>query len=194
MSEAAVLDPDLYRNVRKPVDEAETLPTSSYYSEEFYKAEVDNLFMKVWNFVGRVDCISKPGDYYTLEFAGVPIILTRDQRGQVRAFANTCRHRGCQLIEGVGNSKALVCPYHGWTYGLNGDLLSAPEMQLTKDFQQSAYGLKPIRLETWEGFLFINFDQKGASLTEYLGDLTEQLGSYDYSEMVCVRRREYELA
>ena len=194
MSGTAVLDPTLYQKVRKPVDEAETLPTSSYYSEEFYKAEVDNLFMKVWNFVGRVECVPKPGDYYTLEFAGVPVILARDQRNQVRAFANTCRHRGCQLVEGAGNSKAFVCPYHGWTYGLNGDLLAAPEMQLTKDFQQGAYGLKPIRLETWEGFVFINFDPHAVGLMEYLGDLPERLGSYRFGDMTMTRRVEYTLA
>ncbi|MBS0224064.1 MAG: aromatic ring-hydroxylating dioxygenase subunit alpha [Proteobacteria bacterium] len=194
MSAQIILEPNLYQGVRKPVDEAETLPTTSYYSEEFYKAEVDKLFMKVWNFVGRDDCVPKPGDYFTIDFAGVPIILTRDQSNRVRAFANTCRHRGCQIVEGSGNSKALVCPYHGWTYGLSGELLAAPEMQLTKNFDRGDYGLKPIRLETWEGFLFVNFDPAAGSLMEYLGDLPERLRSYNFADMKMTRRKEYMLA
>lgn len=194
MNAPAILGPDFYRNVRKPIDEAETLPTTSYCSEEFYKAEVEKIFMKVWNFVGREDCVPKPGDYFTLEFVGIPVVLMRGQDNRVRAFANTCRHRGCQIAEGAGNSKALICPYHGWTYGLKGELLSAPEMQLTKKFERGDYGLKPIRLETWDGFLFINFDANAGSLMEYLGDLPERLSSYHLSDMKMTHRKEYMVA
>ncbi|HLI11674.1 MAG TPA: aromatic ring-hydroxylating dioxygenase subunit alpha [Alphaproteobacteria bacterium] len=194
MSREVVINPALFRRVRMPLEQAETLPASCYYAEEFYKAEIDNIFMKVWNFIGHVDYVPNPGDYYTLEFVGVPIILIRDQQGQVRAFANTCRHRGCQIVEGSGNCKAFVCPYHGWTYALNGDLLSAPEMHLTKDFRQSFYGLKPIRLEIWEGFIFVNFDPTAGSLSEYLGDLPETLASYRFGDMRMTRRVEYMLS
>lgn len=191
---AKILNGSSYSRVRKPFSEAETLPTWCYFSDEFYKAEVDNLFMKVWNFVGHLDCVPKPGDFMAFEFVGVPVLVVRDQHGDVRAFANSCRHRGCQIVEGSGHCKAFVCPYHGWTYGLNGSLIAAPEMQLTNGFQPEAYGLKPVRLETWEGFIFINFDPSAGSLLSYLGDLPQTLSSYGFSDMRMHHRQEYTLA
>jgi phenylpropionate dioxygenase-like ring-hydroxylating dioxygenase large terminal subunit len=187
-------DPQRYAGVRRPAMEAETLPPWCYTSPEFYAREVERIFLKVWNFIGRADQIPDPGDYFALDFAGVPVIVVRDRAGEVRAFANTCRHRGTLLVEGEGNCRAFKCPYHSWVYSLEGELLGAPEMQETKNFDPSRYGLIPIKLETWDGFLFINFDPGSASLREYLGDLPGKLASYDFSEMVCVRRKRYDLA
>jgi choline monooxygenase len=186
-----LLDPTHFARARLPFAEAETLPTWCYYSEEFYRLEVERLFMKVWNFIGRADHIPNPGDFYTLEFVDVPVIVARDRTGELRAYANSCRHRGAKIAEGEGNGRAFVCPYHGWTYGLDGKLISAPEMEQTTGFDPSCYGLKPIRLETWEGFVFINFDPEAGSLVEYLGDLPETLASYRFSEMKATHRKEY---
>lgn len=188
-----IFDPRLYARVRLPAMEAETLPAWCYTSQEFYGAEVERIFMKVWNFIGRADHIPNPGDYFTLEFVGVPIIVVRDPAGDLRAFSNTCRHRGTQIVSGEGNCRAFKCPYHSWTYSLQGELLSAPEMHLTTNFDPSQYGLISIRLETWDGFLFINFDPESISLRAYLGDLPDRLASYNFSEMVCVRRKEFSL-
>ena len=109
-----LFDPELYRGLRRPVEEAETLPLECYTSHEFYKREVKEIFMKSWNCIGRVDFIKRPGDYYTHNLVDVDLIVVRDNDNKVRAFANTCRHRGAKLLEGDGHCAAIHCPYHGW--------------------------------------------------------------------------------
>jgi phenylpropionate dioxygenase-like ring-hydroxylating dioxygenase large terminal subunit len=188
-----LFDPATYACVRRPLEEAETLPPHCYTSETFYRREVSQIFMKVWNFIGRADRIPNQGDFFTLEFAGVPVVVVRDQDGQVRAHANSCRHRGALVAFGEGNCRAFKCPYHSWVYGLDGALLGAPEIDRTKHFAFDEYGLVAVRLELWAGFMFINFDPTAAPLSDWLGDLPEQLGSYGFADMVCVRRKEYVL-
>ena len=186
--------PSSYGGVRRGLLEAETMPAWCYTSERFYRREVERIFMKVWNFIGRGDRIAKAGDYFTLEFAGVPVIVVRGTDGEVRAFANTCRHRGSLVAVGEGNCRAFRCPYHSWAYGLDGALLSAPEMEQSAGFDGQAHGLVALRLESWGGFLFLNFDAEAASLRSYLGDLPEVLAAYNFDDMVCVRRKQYDIA
>lgn len=193
-SEARLFMPSSYDGVRRPLEEAETLPPACYTSEAFFRREVETIFMKAWNFIGRADRIPNPGDYFTLEFVGVPVIVVRDKDGAVRAFANSCRHRGAIVAQGEGNCRAFKCPYHSWAYGLDGQLLSAPEIDRSRNFDFAEYGLVPIRLESWGGFIFLNFDRDAAPLTSWLGDLPERLQSYRFEDMVCVRRKEYLLA
>lgn len=191
---ADIFDPAHYAPVRRSLLEAETLPAWCYISEAFYRREVEQIFLKVWNFVGRADRIPNPGDYVAFDFVGVPVVLLRDKQGEVRAFVNACRHRGTQIMSGEGNCAALRCPYHSWTYGLDGRLRGAPGMEDTVGFDKSDYGLQPIRIDSWDGFLFISFDPDGISLREYLGDLPERFACYNFADMVCVRRKEYDLA
>ena len=120
--------------------------------------------MRHWVFIGRSDCIPDPGDYFTLDPVDVPLIVVRNDDGEVRAFANTCRHRGTRLVDGQGSCRAFTCPYHGWAYGLDGRLISNTGMEQTAKLNKGAYGLLPIRLEIWDGFLFVNFDEFGSSL------------------------------
>ncbi len=188
---ANLFDPAHFAGVRKPLLEAETLPVWAYTSEAFYKREVERIFMKVWNFLGRGEQVAAPGDFFTATFAGVPLIVLRGEDGKVRAFANTCRHRGSELLEGKGNCKAIICPYHSWTYGLDGRLVGAPEMGQTAGFRNEDHGLLPIRLETWAGFLFVCFDPQAAPLSQYLGGLVEKVAPYGLGDMVLARRREY---
>jgi phenylpropionate dioxygenase-like ring-hydroxylating dioxygenase large terminal subunit len=193
LSEQELFDPRTYATTRAPALQAETLPPDAYTSEAFYRREVERIFLREWNFMGRADLVPKPGDYFAVELAGVPIIVVRDQAGAVRAFANTCRHRGTVLTAGEGNCRAFKCPYHGWVYGLDGRLLGAPEMQQTVDFDPSRYGLTPVKLETWGGFLFVNFDPDSRPLREHLGDLPEKCASYRLEDFVCARRKTYEI-
>jgi phenylpropionate dioxygenase-like ring-hydroxylating dioxygenase large terminal subunit len=183
-----------YAAVRRPLLEAETLPAWCYTDAAFHAREVERIFLRVWNFVGRAELVARPGDYMAFDFAGVPVVILRDGDGQVRAFVNSCRHRGTKILDGQGNCRALRCPYHSWTFALDGTLQVAPQMEDTKGFDKKDYGLVPIRLETWEGFLFICFDAQAPSLMDVLGDLPRTLASYKFADMVCVRRKEYDLA
>ena len=192
--ESDIFDPSHYAGVRRPLLDAETMPTWCYTSEAFYRREVDRVFGKVWNFLGAADQLPNPGDYRAFTFAGVPLILLRDDLGNIRAFANTCRHRGTELLEGRGNCRVIVCPYHSWSYGLDGRLITAPEMQQTHGFDPASNGLIPIRLETWGGFMFGNFDADAAPLADFLGDLPTRVAPYRLDDMACVRRKEYDMA
>lgn len=191
--EASLFHPETYASVRRPLLEASTLPPACYTSPAFYRREVQTIFMKVWNFIGRADRIPTAGDYFTIEFAGVPVIVVRGADGEVRAFANSCRHRGALLLDGEGNCRAIRCPYHSWTYDTEGKLIVAPEMDATAGFNLADWHLTPIRLESWGGFIFINFDSAAKPLANYLGDLPQKLSSYRFDDMVCVRRKEYVL-
>lgn len=190
-SDIDLFDPRHYEKVRLPLLEAETMPPWCYTSEAFYEREVDRLFMKVWNFLGRVEQVPHPGDYFTVDFAGISLIIVRDDSNEVRAFANTCRHRGSELLSGKGSCKAIVCPYHSWTYALNGRLVGAPEMEQTAGFRKEDNGLIPLRLETWAGFIFVNFDPDAAPLDSYLGGLEDTIAPYRLEDMELMRRREY---
>ncbi len=192
--ELNIFDPKHYAGVRKPLLEAETMPAWCYTSQVFYKREVDRIWKKVWNFVGSADRIPNVGDYFTLTFAGVPLIFLRDNDGKIRAFANTCRHRGSELLEGEGTCKLIVCPYHSWAYELNGKLRGAPEMEKTIGFDKGDYGLIPIRLDTWGGFIFITFDNDAGPLQSFLGNLPEKLAPYGLEDMVLARRKTFDMA
>ena len=189
-----IFSPDHYRAVRRPLLEAETMPAWCYTSRAFYDREVERIFLREWNFIGRADRIPNHGDYFTLEFAGVPVVVVRGKDGAVRAFSNVCRHRGARIMSGEGNANGFRCPYHSWSYGLDGRLERAPEMHETRGFELSDYALKPVRLETWAGFMFISFDPDGVDLMTFLGDLPEMTAPYRFEDMTCVRRREYDLS
>jgi phenylpropionate dioxygenase-like ring-hydroxylating dioxygenase large terminal subunit len=193
-SPADMFDARHYEAVRRPLLQAETLPPWCYTSDKFYQREVERIWRKAWNFLGHVAQVSKPGDYLALEFAGVPLLIVRDKDDVVRAFANSCRHRGSALLdEGTGNCRSLICPYHSWTYNLDGTLAGAPEMQKTEDFDRSKNGLIPIRLETWGGFMFVCFDEEAPPLSTWLGGLPEKLACYRPEDMVLTRRRVYDM-
>jgi len=188
------LNPSHFLRVRHPLLEADTLPPWCYSSPAFYAREVERIFAKVWNFIGHADMLPRPGSYHTLEFAGVPVLVVRGRDGRIRAFANTCRQRGARLAEGHGEIAAIRCPYHSWTYDLQGRLRGAPQMDETVDFDPARYGLVEFRLESWSGFLFLCFDGSAPPLANYLGTLPELLAPYRLDDMACVRRKTWDLA
>ena len=193
VSTDVMFDPASYAGIRLPAVQAQTLPPWCYTSEAFYRAEIEHMFMKVWNFLGRVDRIPNPGNYFTVEYVGVPLVILRDRDGELRAFANTCRHRGARVASGEGNCRAFKCPYHGWVYGLDGRLRGADGMEHTENFERADYGLVPVRIETWGGFIFVNFDDEAGSLIDYLGDFPEEMASYDCENLRLVRRKEFDV-
>jgi phenylpropionate dioxygenase-like ring-hydroxylating dioxygenase large terminal subunit len=186
-----LLDPHAYLGVRRPLREAETLPPACYTSREFYEAEVRHIFMKCWNIVGREDFAKAPGDYFTFSLVGTPAFVIRGRDGRLRAFINSCRHRGARLLENDGKCRAITCPYHAWGYDLEGNLFAPTGMDETSNFNPADFHLLEIKLETWCGFVFVNFDASAESLRSYLGNLDDYTESYGLETMVTTRRRSF---
>ena len=172
--------------------EASALPGWCYASPSFFAWEMAEIHRRHWLFVGREEELVLPGDFRAIETAGGPVILLRDGEGRLRAFANCCRHRGSPLLAGEGNVRAIICPYHAWSYRLDGSLLAAPAMERTLGFEAREHGLVPVRLASWRGFVFLNFDDGAPELALALGDLPERLASYRLEEMSCTWRSEIE--
>lgn len=178
--------------MRAPVRDASAMPAGFYTSDAVFRAEMERIHPRSWFFVGLAGEFPEPGDYRAIETAGGPVILVRDRDGALRAFANTCRHRGSLLLSGSGRVRAIRCPYHAWTYRLDGSLLAAPAMERTPGFEPGAHGLASVRLEQWQGLVFLNFEVEAPALLSWLGDLPEKLGCYRFGEMICTWRHEIE--
>lgn len=166
-----------------PLAEASTLPPMCYTSREFYDLEVERIFLKEWLNVGRVDEIPNPGDYYTLTLLGEPVVVCRDQDGDVQCMSTVCRHRAAEVVEGKGNRKRFQCPYHLWTYSLKGELVGAPLMDEARGFDKRKVCLPKLRVEVWEGFIFVNFDLTAAPLGPKLAPVSAALANYRLSEL-----------
>ena len=188
-----IFDPRHYTDVRRPLLQATSLPPWCYTSEPFYAREVERIFRRGWHLVGRVDEIAGPGDYVVFDLCGESVIVVRGEDEAVRAFANTCRHRGTRLLDGSGQCRAIICPYHAWTYSLDGTLFGLRGMDKTLDFDRDENALVPLRLEIWAGFMFVCFSDDEDSLDEWLGDLNDQFASYRFQNFELVRRVEYDL-
>lgn len=185
-----LFDPETYTGVRKPLREAETLPPECYLSEEFYERELSNIFMKCWNLIGREDFIKNPGDYFTRALVGVSMIIMRGPDMKIKAYINSCRHRGTKLLEGTGQCAEIRCPYHGWTYNIDGTLRAFNAMEEARDLEPENFGLLDVKLDTWSGFIFVNFDPDCISLKEFLGNFGDYTDSYGWEDMVTVGHRE----
>ncbi|KXV03519.1 (2Fe-2S)-binding protein [Caballeronia megalochromosomata] len=172
----------------KSLGQARSMPGSFYTSREVFEAEREHIFLRHWFFVGRADELGKPGSYRAIDTAGGPVVLTRDENGELHAFANTCRHRGAQLLEGCGAKRSIVCPYHAWSYRLDGTLLRAPGTQDVPGFDPAAESLIPVRMRDWKGNLFLNFDDAADDLETHLGTYPELFASHRVEEMRCVFR------
>lgn len=194
MSTASNLfDPVHYAGARRPLPDATSLPPAAYYDPAFYQREIDMFFMKEWNFVGHAGRLTENGSWFTIDFAGVPVIVVRGEDGVVRAFANSCRHRGIRLVNGEGKTRAFVCPYHSWTYENHGGMRGAPGMEGVNCFDKADNGLIPVRLEQIGPFMWINFDPAALSLDATMGDLKTRIASYSLDDLVLTRRKEYKV-
>lgn len=161
-----------------PLLQAHHLPGDFYTSPHTYELEKERIFQKDWLCVGRVEEFEQLGDYLTLRIADEPIVVCRDEEGRLNAFYNVCRHRGTEVAVGQGNTTSFQCPYHAWTYDLSGRLKGAPFTKEIENFKLSAYRLVPLKLDTWGGFVFINFDPDSCGLLEFLGDFAEEFAPY----------------
>jgi len=189
-----IFDPRHYAAVRQPLACAQTLPAWCYTRQAFLDAETDRIFGRSWFFVGRSDELPVTGAYMALSSPLGPLILVCDSAGRIRAFANTCRHRGCEIVKGRGRTTGFVCPYHGWTYALDGRLLRARHMEATEGFDPAALGLIELRAEDWDGFVFVTADPAVGSLRAWLGDMPTRFASHDCTNLRCVDRVHYRIA
>lgn len=161
-----------------PVDEARLLPPVLYTSPEFYEFERQAIFRREWLCVGRADQLAESGDFRCVTIAGEPLIAVRDQDGELRVMSAVCRHRGMVLAEGSGNCRRFTCPYHHWSYGLDGQLLGAPAMDRAVGFDPAEHGLIELKTEVWQGFVMANFDPGAAPFGPTMAKIDAMLENY----------------
>ncbi|MGZ3676448.1 MAG: aromatic ring-hydroxylating oxygenase subunit alpha [Ktedonobacterales bacterium] len=152
----------------RSLDQGATLPAQWYTSDAVFERERDHVFRRCWQYVGLTEQLARPGDFFTAQLGEVPIVLTRAEDGQIRAFANVCRHRGALVVrEECGNRKTLQCHYHAWTYNLDGSLRAAPAAKEEASFDERAFRLIPMQVETWGPFIFVNPDREAGPLRHH---------------------------
>jgi len=178
----SILTPELLRSFESsvaPQPQADTLPAVVYTSDEFLEFERSAIFDREWLCVGLASRIPEVGDWFTAEVNAERLIITRDKEGSIRALSAVCQHRAQAICEGSGNSTTFKCPYHHWTYGLDGRLLGAPAMERTDGFEKKDWGLPALLVEEWQGFVFVNFDAEAAPLAPTLRRYEPYLEHFD---------------
>jgi Rieske 2Fe-2S family protein len=174
-----------------------TLPGSDYRAPGVFAFEQDAVFARSWMSVGRAEQLAEPGAYLTADLAGESPIVMRGADGVLRAFANACRHRGTMLLEGSGSVRSVIkCPYHAWTYTLDGRLAGSPNVGADDGIERDLVSLWPIRLEEWEGFVFLNLDGRAPPLAQVVAtqpDSPTELARYAVGDLRVGARREYDV-
>src|SRR6266496_3851680 len=191
---------------------AKTLLRRYFVSPEIFAQEQEKIFSKQWVLVGHQSEIAQPGDYFTSRVAEESLIVVRDKRGEIHGFYNLCRHRGSRLIENKNGqlSGAIQCPYHAWTYALDGRLVGAPHMDDVPGFDKADYSLHRVNLGLWEGFIFVNLAEAGAltsilsqserrqqdgfvSLEDWFAPLNGKFSHWNMSMLQPAKRSEYDV-
>ncbi|WP_062763385.1 aromatic ring-hydroxylating dioxygenase subunit alpha [Falsirhodobacter sp. alg1] len=176
---------ELMQNVSVPFGQAQAMPVSVYTDPAFLALEQSEVFAKSWVCAGRAETLANPGDYLTFEIAEEPVIVLRDRSGVLRAMSNVCRHRMSVLLEGRGHIRSIVCPYHAWTYNLDGTLRGAPAMDMNASFCKEHNSLPAIRCVDWNGWIMLTLDADAPEPAMLLADI-ERLIPYldmkDYTE------------
>src|SRR5437773_10071714 len=173
---------------------AKTLQQRYFVSSEIFAQEQKKIFSRQWVLVGYQSQLPKAGDYFTSEIAGESLIIVRDKRGAIHGFYNVCRHRGSRLIEnGNGQSATIQCPYHAWTYALDGRLIGAPHMDEVLGFDKADYSLHAVNLSMWEGFIFVNLADSPAPLAEWFKPLGAKFARWNLSALRSAKRIEYDV-
>ena len=177
-----------------PLGRASTIPASWYVNDEVAELERQNVFRRTWQAVARADQVAAPGAFVSAELAGEPIVVVRGGDHQLRAFYNVCRHHAAAVVaEEQGSATIFRCPYHGWSYGLDGALKGAPEFEGVCGFERAQNGLLPVRVECWQGFVFVNLDPNAAGLADFLGGLTQRVAPLNIAGLHFFERRTYAL-
>jgi choline monooxygenase len=177
-----------------PLAEAHTIPAPWYVDPDVERLERRAVFGANWQAVGRIDQVAKPGDYFTVELAGEPILVARGADMELRAFYNVCRHHAAAVAtEPCGQAKSFRCPYHGWNYGLDGSLKGMPEFAGVCNFERANNGLVPVAVSVWENFVFVNLAENPTPLAEHLGEIIERVAPLGLTGLHFHSRKEYTL-
>ncbi|SDN82620.1 aromatic ring-hydroxylating oxygenase subunit alpha [Pseudomonas jinjuensis] len=160
------------------------IPFERYTSRSFFALEQERLWGRVWQWACREEDIAEPGDYFVYEIVERSVLVVRTESGAIKAYPNACLHRGTQLkpAGSCGRSKDLRCPFHGFTWSLEGELKSVPCRWDFPHIEEGGFNLPELKVETWGGFVFINFDANAAPLAEHLGILPEHFANWDLSD------------
>lgn len=178
-SEASTILGELAANAALPFDQAFGMPAAAYTSPAFAALETERLFRQEWICVGRADDLPKVGDYVTTDIGGAPIVTLRDKANRIRSFSNVCLHRMMRIADGRGNCNGrLTCPYHAWTYNLQGRLIGASHMEQSPGFRIEEQALPEIRTELWQGWIFVALNANAAPLAPRLEPLTQAIEAY----------------
>ena len=197
LDQRRTLTDDEIAAVRKPYLGASLLPGRAYHEDAIWEHERTSWFGREWVCVGRESDASEPGTYFLAELAGESVIVVRGRDGQLRGFYNVCRHRATAVVEEpAGKVVRFQCPYHAWIYDLDGRLIRAKHTDELEDFSFDGFGLTPVGIETWQGFVFANLDVDSPPLSAQLGDLgsEEQFGRFDFSTLRSGHREIYDVA
>lgn len=166
---------------RRPPAPAQLIAKERYTSQEFLNSELAKMFSRVWQIACLESDIPNPGDYHEYKIGLESVLVVRGSDGVIRAFLNVCQHRGRQLRQGCGNAHQLRCPFHGWTWNLDGTLAEAPEREEFCPFADDDVALAGVKVDQWEQFVFINLDPKAEPLLDYLGAIPERLKGHKLS-------------
>ena len=167
---------------------AKSLAQRYFISPEIFAQEQEKIFSRQWVLVGHQSQIAKGGDYFAADVAGESLIVVRDRRSMIRGFYNVCRHRGTRLQEDQsGHVSAIQCPYHAWTYGLDGRLLGSPHMDGVPGFDKADYALHPVNLALWEGFIFVSLSDSPPSLDKWFSPLAGKFPHWNLPKLRSAR-------
>lgn len=189
-------------DVNEQIECAHTLASRFYIDPSILELERSKIFRRTWQLVGTLShacgelngakrTIADPETFFTAELAGEPIVIVRDKQGTLRAFSNVCRHRAGPIAQGSGCKNVLRCGYHGWTYTLDGRLIGTPDVEGVEFFDRSTMGMVPLRVDTWEQFIFVNFDAHAEPLATFLGEIPRQARGFQFDGLQMVERRDY---
>jgi phenylpropionate dioxygenase-like ring-hydroxylating dioxygenase large terminal subunit len=176
----------LAQNANASFDEALSLPPSVYHSAEILELESEQLFRKEWICIGRTAEIPHKGDFLCRDIIDAPVFVVRQRDDSFKAFANVCAHRSSRLLTGAGQVSRISCPYHSWTYELDGQLIGAPFMDKTPGFEVAKHRLKELACEAWEGFVYVNLQPDPKPVSERLSVLTDLVNDFRMADYVPV--------
>jgi len=174
--------------------EATTLPQKYFVSPDVFLEEQEKIFSRHWVLVGHQGQIDKPGDFFVTEVGDESLIIARDQKQGIRGFYNVCRHRGTRLCEeSSGHAAVIQCPYHAWTYALDGRLVGAPHMDEVRWFRKEKYSLRSVNISVWEGFIFVNLAEDATPLEEWFAPLAGKFADWNLPTLRSAKRVEYDV-